>query len=401
MSMQVRIRAALMRGGTSRGLFFRRDDLPPPGALRDRILLAAFGSPDPYGRQIDGVGGATSTTSKVALVGPSTQPDCDVDYFFGQVDITRPLVDYSGSCGNLSAAVGPFAIEEGMVPATDPVTVVRIWQVNTNKRIIAYVPTLGSLPAVEGDFTIDGVPFPGARIRLEYLDPGGSCTGDFLPTGNPVDELDVPGVGRIEVTLVDATNPVVFVRAADIGLKGTELGDEIDGNAEVRNLLEAIRSRGAVLMGLAQSPEQATTQRPGTPKLIFVSPPVSYRTQSGGWVDGDSIHLVSRMMSMGTLHRTHAVTGGIATAAAALVPGTVVNSVARLDGTGPEQEIRLGHPSGILPVGARVTRHRDRWICEKGIAFRTARRLMEGAVCVPQSVFRSAQTAALAAGDVS
>ncbi len=394
---QTRIPAVIMRGGTSRGLFFRRDDLPGPGALRDRIILSAFGSPDPYRRQIDGIGGATSVTSKVVLVGPSSRDDCDVDYFFGQVDIARPLVDYTGSCGNLSAAIGPFAIEEGLIRATEPMTRVRIWQVNTEKRIIAWIPTRGTEPEVEGEFAIDGVPFPGARIRLEYLEPGGSLSPDFLPTGRPMDELMIPGVGRIPVTLVDATNPVVFFRAADLGLTGTELGDEIDGNPEVRRTIEAIRAHGAVLMGLAASPEEATAGRPGTPKVAFVAPPVTYRTNKETTVEAAQITLAARIMTMGTLHRTYAVTGGVATAAAALVAGSVVNTAARLDSSEPEQEVRVGHPAGILPVGARVTRQGDRWVCEKAVTFRTARRLMQGFVCVPASVGRL--TSADAAGE--
>jgi len=385
---QTRIPAVIMRGGTSRGLFFQRHDLPAPGPLRDRIILSAFGSPDPYGRQIDGIGGATSVTSKVVLVGPPSREDCDVDYFFGQVDITRPLVDYTGSCGNLSAAVGPFAIEAGLVAPVEPMTRVRIWQVNTGKRIIAWIPTRGGAPEAEGEFVVDGVPFPGAQIRLEYLDPGGSLLAEFLPTGRPVDELLIPGVGRIQVTLVDATNPVVFFRAADLGLTATERGEEIDGNPEIRRTIEAIRAHGAVVMGLASSPEEATAKRPGTPKVAFVAPPVTYRTTKGTTVAAAQINLTARIMTMGTLHRTYAVTGGVATAAAALVEGSIVNGVARLDSHDPEQDVRLGHPTGILPVGARVARRDGRWVCEKAVTFRTARRLMEGYVCVPASIGR-------------
>lgn len=387
---QLKVRATLMRGGTSRGLFFHEQDLPGPGPERDQLILAAFGSPDPYGKQIDGVGGATSVTSKVVLISPSQEPGCQVNYFFGQVDIRRPLVDWTGTCGNLSAAVGPFAIEEGLVPATDPVTKVHIWQVNTRKRIVAHVPTVNGLPAVEGDFTIDGVPFPGARIQLDYLDPGGSCTAGLLPTGRAVDELDIPGWGKIPVTMLDATNPVVFVRAEDLGLKGTELGEEIDTNPDILRKLELLRSHGAVRMGLASTPEEATQKRPGTPKVVFVSPPADYRTQKGTWVRAHEINLVGRYMTMGTLHRTYAVSGAIATAAAALVKGSVVNSVARLDSDAPEQEIRIGHPSGLLPAGARVEFRDGQWVCEKGVAYRTARRLFEGYVRVPKSRVRGA-----------
>ncbi len=385
--MQIRIPAVLMRGGTSRGIFFHRDALPSPGEPMDSVILRAYGSPDSYGRQIDGVGGATSVTSKVAIIGPSAQDGCDVDYFFGQVDIRRPLVDYTGSCGNMAAAVGPFAIEEGLVAGSDPVTRVRIWQVNTCKRIVAHVPTTSGHPEVEGEFIIDGVPFAGAMVRLEFLDPGGSCARGFLPTGNPTDELEVPGLGRVQVTLADAANPVVFVRAEEIGLRGAELSEQIDGAPQILRTIELVRSHGAVAMGLASSPDEATKSRPGTPKVAFVSPPSDYNSSRGEQVDGGAISLVARIMTMGTLHRTYAITGAIATAAAALVEGSVVNSVARLEDREPEQQLSIGHPSGVMPVGARVTRRPGGWTCEKGVAFRTARRLMEGCVCVPASVF--------------
>ncbi|MGQ0570507.1 MAG: 2-methylaconitate cis-trans isomerase PrpF family protein [Armatimonadota bacterium] len=383
---QVAIPSVVMRGGTSRGVFFHRKDLPGPGELRDRIILSVFGSPDPYGRQIDGLGGATSTTSKVVIVGPSSEPGCDIDYFFGQVDVRRPLVDYTGSCGNLSAAVGPFAIEERLIATTDPVTVVRIWQVNTRKRIIAHVPTAAGAPQVEGDFAIDGIPSSGARIRLDYLSPGGSVARDFLPTGRAVDTLDIPGIGRLEVSLVDATNPVVIFRASDLGLRGDELAYEIDTRPDLLQQIEAVRGHGAVAMGLADSPEEATQRRPGTPKVAFVSPPSTYHTQRGTPVNASEVTLNSRIMSMGALHRTHAVTGAVAVAAAALVHESIVHRVSRLPGGGPEQEIRLGHPSGILPVGARVVFTGGRWVCEKGITFRTARRLMGGWAYVPASL---------------
>jgi 2-methylaconitate isomerase len=386
-SSQVPVRAVIMRGGTSRGVFFRAQDLPGPGDLRDRVILSAFGSPDPSGNQIDGLGGAMSTTSKVVIVGPSSEPGCDVDYFFGQVDIKRPLVDYTGSCGNLSSAVGPLAIEEGLVSATGTSTTVRIWQVNTRKRIVAHIPTAGGLPAVDGSFMIDGVPFPGARIQLDNLDPGGSLTSGFLPTGREVDVLDIPRLGKIEVTLVDASNPVVIVRARDLGLRGDELGEDVDSQPELLKTIEAIRGHGAVAMGLAASPEEATHRRPGTPKIAFVAGPRTYRTQTGKTVDGREITLLSRIMTMGTLHRAHAATGAVAVAAAALVRGSIAHSAARLDGDAPEQEVRIGHPSGVLPVGARVTFDGGRWTCEKGITYRTARRLMEGWALVPASVF--------------
>jgi 2-methylaconitate isomerase len=384
--MQTRIPASIMRGGTSRGIFFDREHLPPPGAVRDAVILRAFGSPDPFRRQIDGLGGGTSVTSKVAIVGPSAEEGCDVDYFFGQVDIARPLVDYTGSCGNLSSAVGPFAILRGLLRATDPVTTVRIWQVNTRKRIVAHVPTEDGVPVVEGDLAIAGIPFPGAAIRLEHLDPGGSCTAGLLPTGRVVDELDVPGLGRVEATLVDATNPVVFVRAADLGLRGTELAEQIDVSLDLLRTLEQVRALAAVLMGLVPTAEEASATRPGTPKVAFVAPSTDYVTQDGARVAAHDVSLLSRIMSMGSLHRSYAVTGGIATAAAAALPGSVVHGVTR-PGTASE-EILIGHPSGVLPVGARVARGPGGWSCEVGIAYRTARLLMEGAVFVPTSATR-------------
>jgi 2-methylaconitate cis-trans-isomerase PrpF len=383
-----------MRGGTSRGVFFRSQDLPEPGELRDRVILSAFGSPDPTNRQIDGLGGAMSTTSKVVIVGPPSQAGCDVDYFFGQVDIRRPLVDYTGSCGNLSAAVGPFAIEEGLVSASGTTTAVRIWQVNTRKRIVAHIPTAQGAPAVDGPFMIDGVPFPGARIQLDNLDPGGSLTAGFLPTGHPVDVLEIPGLGRVEVTLVDASNPVVIVSASALGLRGDELAEDVDTRPDLLATIEAIRGHGAVAMGLASTPAEATRLRPGTPKIAFVAGPQAYRTQTGGTVDAGDVTLLSRIMSMGALHRTHAVTGAVAVAAAALVPGSIAHAAARPSGDGPEQEVRIGHPSGVLPVGARVTRVGGRWTCEKGITYRTARRIMDGWAFVPGSVFAGTLTTA-------
>jgi 2-methylaconitate isomerase len=267
-------------------------------------------------------------------------------------------------------------------------TTVRIWQVNTRKRIVAHVPTEDGVPVVEGDLAIAGIPFPGASIRLEHLDPGGSCTAGLLPTGRIVDEIDVPGLGRVEATLVDTTNPVVFVRAADLGLRGTELAEEIDVSLDLLRTLEHVRARAAVMMGLVSTAEEASATRPGTPKVAFVTPPADFVTQEGTRVSAEDVSLLSRIMSMGSLHRSYAVTGGIATAAAAALPGSVVHGVTR-PGT-PSEEIRVGHPSGVLPVGARVVQGPDGPRCEVGIAYRTARLLMDGAVFVPTSVTRPA-----------
>jgi probable AcnD-accessory protein PrpF len=383
MTEQLRIPAVIMRGATSKGLFFRHDDLPFAPDLRDRIILRALGSPDPYGRQLDGLGGATSSTSKVAIISPSPRNDCDVDYLFGQVGIERNFVDFSGSCGNLAAAVGHFAIEEGFVRATDPLTLVRIWQVNTSKRIVAYVPTENGLPLVEGDYRIDGVPNSGAEIRLEFFDPGGSCTGKLLPTGNVVDELQIPGIGKVSVSLVDASNPVVFVLAQTLGLRGTELGEEVNSDLEILDRLEQIRAHGAVVMGLAGSPEEATLNCPAIPKVAFIAPPQTYQNLTGEVIDGAEIDLVARIISMNKLHGAYTVTGAIGTAVASMLPGTLVHRVAR---TIEDRSLRIGHSAGIMKVGVCFSQENGNWVATKGVVGRTARRMMEGWIRVPASV---------------
>jgi probable AcnD-accessory protein PrpF len=372
-----------MRGGTSKGLFFRGDVLPADTAARDRLLLRAIGSPDPYGRQIDGVGGATSSTSKVVVVSRSARPDCDVDYLFGAVAIDAPLIDYSGSCGNLVAAVGPFAIEEGLVPPREGTTLVRIWQSNTGKRILAHVPVQGGEPAVDGGCRMDGVPFPGAEIRIEFLDPGGASAGALLPTGRARDVLEVPGVGRIEATLLDAGNPTVFVRAADLGLTATELPAAVDGDAALLARLEAIRAAGAVAMGLAGSAEAATRERPATPKIAFVAPPRAYPSSAGATIPAERIDIAARILSMGRLHHAFTGTGSVALAAAAALPGTLPAEVARAVPAGTP--LAIGHTSGTLEVGAVVACVDGVWRVEKAVMRRTARRLMTGTVLVPQS----------------
>ena len=387
--MQRRVRAIVMRGGTSRAVFFHRADLPEDPAVCDRVILKIFGGGDPYGRQIDGLGGATSVTSKTAIIGPPSVPDADVDYHFGQVSVTAPLIDYGGNCGNISSAVGPFAIEEGLVRATDPVTTVRIWQVNTKKLIIARVPTADGRPQVEGDYAIDGVPGTGAMIKLEFLDPGGSMTGRLLPTGRPVETLDVPGLGGVTVSLVDAANPVVFVRPADLGLSGLEMPDRVDNDPAALARIEAVRAHAAVRFGLARTPDEATAKSPGVPKIAFAAAPAAYTSSRGQPVSPDSIDLVGRIMTMGRLHRAYAVTGAICTAAAAQIDGTVVHSVARAGRSGEHSEriVRIGHPSGVIEVGADVRRHGGTWTVEKVTTRRTARRLMEGVALIPASVW--------------
>jgi 2-methylaconitate cis-trans-isomerase PrpF len=382
--MQVKIPAVYMRGGTSKAVFFLDDHLPKDPEIRDRVILATFGSPDPNKRQIDGMGGAVSTTSKVCILSPSKDPEYDVDYTFGQVSIDRPFVDYQGNCGNMSSAVGPYAIDEGLVRPREPVTTVRIFQVNTRKKIVAEVPVRNGLYNEEGDFSIDGVPGTGGRITLHFLRPEASVTHALLPTGNTTDQVDIPGVGTITVSIVDAGNPVVFVKAKDIGLTGTEI-NEIDSSEEIRWKLEAIRSRAAVMIGLASSPEDASKRSQAVPKMAFVSEQQDYQTAGGRLIRKDQIDLVCRIMSMGTLHKAYAVTGAICTAGAAKIEGTVVNEMmAKIT---VRERVLLGHAGGIISVGALVKKERNSYEYEEAIVDRTARRLMEGYVCVPEKIF--------------
>jgi len=376
-----------MRGGTSKGVFFREDWLPADKALRDRLLLRVIGSPDPYGQQIDGMGGATSSTSKVVIVGPSSQSDCDVDYRFGQVAIDRPVVDWSGNCGNLTSAVGPFAIAQGLVDAPrDGIATVRIWQANINARIVAHVPMRDGAVVEEGDFELDGVTFPAAEVKIEFLDPSGEGDDDggMFPTGNASDLLDVPGVGPVELTMINAGNPAIFVDAATLGLNGNELQADVNGNAGLLKKAEAIRSSAAVRMGLARSAEEATTLRPHTPKLAFVAKPLGYVSSSGKAIDTSSIDINARIFSMGKLHHAMTGTGAVAIAVAAAIPGTLVN---RLVSTAAGS-VRFGHPSGSLQVGAEAQQTDGVWTVTKAVMSRSARRLMEGSVLVPSSVFK-------------
>ena len=384
---QSKVRAVYMRGGTSKGVFFREDWLPADKALRDRLLLRVIGSPDPYGQQIDGMGGATSSTSKVVIVGPSSQSDCDVDYRFGQVAIDRPVVDWSGNCGNLTSAVGPFAIAQGLVDAPrDGIATVRIWQANINARIVAHVPMRDGAVVEEGDFELDGVTFPAAEVKIEFLDPSGEGDdeGGMFPTGNASDLLDVPGVGPVELTMINAGNPAIFVDAATLGLNGNELQADVNGNAGLLKKAEAIRSSAAVRMGLARSAEEATTLRPHTPKLAFVARPLGYVSSSGKAIDTSSIDINARIFSMGKLHHAMTGTGAVAIAVAAAIPGTLVN---RLVSTAAGS-VRFGHPSGSLQVGAEAQQTDGVWTVTKAVMSRSARRLMEGSVLVPSSVFK-------------
>ncbi len=383
-AVQRMIRAVLMRGGTSKGLYFHANSLPADPRIRDQVLLAAYGSPDPNRRQIDGVGGAVSTTSKVAIISRATDGVHDVNYLFGQVAIDRPHVDYVGSCGNILAGVGPFAIDEGLVPAKEPQTSVSIYQQNTKKTIIAAVKVREGRHDPTGDYVLDGVPGTGSKITLRFLDPGGSVTGRLLPTGRVRDQVDVPGLGAVTVSVVDAANPVVFARAADLGLTGTEI-EEIDASAVIKERLEAIRSRVAVMLGLARSPAAASAHSQAVPKMAVVAPPQEYRDVSGRTVRLGDITLVARVMSMGTLHRAFALTAGICAAGAARIDGTVVSEAA---GGGGGDEVRIGHPGGVLAITPVVEASDGEFCYREARAGRSARRLMEGYVFVPAVHFQ-------------
>lgn len=384
--------ATLMRGGTSKGLFIEERYLPPPGPSRDRLILGLFGSPDIHGRQLDGVGGATSVTSKLAILRPSAEADVDVDYLFGQVDVRRPLIDYRGSCGNIASAVGPYALENGWVQVTEPVTRVRIRQLNTGKMLIAHVPVHRGRPLYQGDFTLDGLDVSGARIQLDHLDPGGSSGAGLLPTGRPVDDLEIPSFGRLQVSLVDAATPVVFIAADALGVSGTISPDQVIARPGLLAILEEIRAAGAVLAGLGTTPAEVTAQRPGTPKVALVGPPHDYLTRHGRLVVAGEVHLLARIMSMGAPHPSYAITGGIATAVAACLPGTVVHEVADGLETGAgTHQVVIGHPSGTLPISATMEQREGAWSCAKATASRTARRLMHGLVHTPPWVLSSEQ----------
>ena len=387
---QIRIPATYMRGGTSKGVFFNLNDLPEaaqlPGAARDALLLRVIGSPDPYEKQIDGMGGATSSTSKTVILSKSIKADHDVDYLFGQVSIDKPFIDWSGNCGNLSAAVGSFAISAGLVDAgripRNGVAVVRIWQVNIGKTIIAHVPITDGQVQETGDFELDGVTFPAAEVQLEFMDPaaeeeGGG--GSMFPTGNLVDDLEVPGVGTFKATMINAGIPTIFVNAVDIGYTGTELQGDINGDPKALAMFEAIRAYGAVRMGLIQSIDEAAT-RQHTPKVAFVAAPASYTASSGKPVVAADLDLLVRALSMGKLHHAMMGTAAVAIGTAAAIPGTLVNLAA---GGGARSAVRFGHPSGALRVGAEATQVNGEWTVVKAIMSRSARVLMEGWVRIP------------------
>ena len=387
---QVKVPATYMRGGTSKGVFLRVQDLPEAaqvaGEARDNLLLRIIGSPDPYGKQIDGLGNGSSSTSKSVLLSKSSQPGHDVDYLFGQVSIDKPFVDWSGNCGNLTAAVGSFAISNGLVDADkipeNGICTVRIWQVNIQKTIIAHVPITNGQVQETGDFELDGVTFPAAEVQIEFLDPADG-EGSMFPTGNLVDELEVPGFGILQATMINAGIPTIFVNAADIGYTGTELQSDINSDNAALAKFELIRSYGAVKMGLIKDVSEAVA-RQHTPKVAFVAPPASYTSSSGKAIKAENIDLLVRAMSMGQLHHAMMGTAAVAIGTAAAIPGTLVNLAA---GGGDRTAVRFGHPSGTLRVGAEAVEEGGQWVAKKAIMSRSARVLMSGWVHVPGDCF--------------
>ena len=390
---QIKIPATYMRGGTSKGVFFRLEDLPPaaqvPGAARDALLMRVIGSPDPYEKQIDGMGGATSSTSKTVIVSKSSQPDHDIDYLFGQVSIDKRFVDWSGNCGNLSAAVGPFGIANGLVdPARIPqngTAVVRVWQANIGKTILAHVPITDGQVQETGDFELDGVTFPAAEVALEFMDPADEAddadgaSSALLPTGNLVDDLDVPGVGTLRASMVNAGIPTIFLNAESVGYTGAELQADINSDPKALAMFETIRAHGAVRMGLIERVEDAAN-RQHTPKVAFVAKPQDYVSSSAKEVKAQDVDLLVRALSMGKLHHAMMGTAAVAIATAAAIPGTLVNLAA---GGGELSAVRFGHPSGTLRVGAEAAQVNGQWAVKKVMMSRSARVLMEGRVRIP------------------
>lgn len=375
MSDQRRIRCAILRAGTSKGIFLMENDLPADLQERDQEILAIFGSPDV--RQIDGLGGADPLTSKVAIIGPSSRPDADVDYTFGQVSITEPLIDYSGNCGNISSGVGPFAIDEGLVRAVEPVTRVRINNTNTGKILVAEVPVRNGKARVSGDYRIDGVPGTGAKIMMDFAGTTGAATGKILPTGNVVDVLDIAGFGKLEASMVDVANPMVFVRAGDLGLTGVETPAEIDGDKKMLALLEQIRGKAAVIIGMAKDEADALQRSPAFPMIAFVSKPQDYVDfTTGNKIKAGQVDLVSRLMYMQVMHKTYAGTGTTCTGVAARIPGTIVN-----EATGMQSSlVRIGHPAGVIDIEVEVQAEGKELRLERAAFGRTARRIMDGYV---------------------
>ena len=380
---QVAVRAVFMRGGTSKALMFRAADLPNDRDQQDRIFIAALGSPDPNGRQLDGMGGGLSSLSKICVVGPSSRADADVDYTFGQVAVGSAAVDYSGNCGNMSSAVGPFAVDEGIVKVTGDAAAIRIYNTNTRKIIVARFALEDGRAAVDGDFTLPGVAGTGAPIRLDFLDPGGAGTGKLLPTGRVLDCLELPGVGTFEVSMVDAANPCVFVAATALGMSGVEMPAAIEQRPELLARLEAIRVAASLRMGIAQSSEEAA-RKPSIPKVALVAAPQQASTLAGEALEADAADLTVRMISIGQPHRAVPLTGAMCLAVASRLEGSVVNRLARPAGSSG-QPVRIAQPSGVTLVDAAVRAHEGAWIADHATVYRTARRLMEGVVYVRAS----------------
>ena len=376
MRRKTKFECTIMRGGTSKGIFLKEEDLPQDTELRDRIILAVFGSPDI--RQIDGLGGADSLTSKLALISPSKESERDVNYTFGAVGIDEPFVDYSANCGNLSSAVGPYAIDQGLVKAEEPFTTVRIFNTNTQKMIYSRVPVKKGKVVSDGDYAIDGVPGTGAKVELTFMDPGGATTGKLLPTGKVVDVVTLESGEEIPLTIVDAGNPTAFVRATDLGLQGTELPGPFEQEVDTKKKLETLREKVAVLMGIPFNPS--------IPKISFVGPPQDYRTMTGTEMKKSAISLVARVMAMGKMHKTFAITAGIPAAIAAVIPGSVVHGV--VGESGPmERTVIIGHPSGQMDVKVEARREGDQFQVISCTVGRTARKIMEGRVYISRRVY--------------
>ena len=389
-AQQLKVPATYLRGGTSKGVFFNLEDLPvsaqTPGPARDALLLRVIGSPDPYGKHTDGMGGATSSTSKTVIVSKSSEPGHDVDYLFGQVAIDAPFIDWSGNCGNLSAAVGGYAITQGLIePNRVPdngIAEIRIFQVNIQKTIVAFVPISDGQVQETGDFELDGVTFPAAKVQLDFLDPADDSEGPMFPTGNVADALEVPGIGTFNVTLINAGIPTIFINAADLGFSGSELQDDINNDSEILARFETLRTYGAIKMGLIIEPSEAIS-RQHTPKVAMVAGPQDYIASSGSTVHAEDIDLLVRAMSMGKLHHAMMGTAAVAIGVAAAVPGTLVNLAA---GGGERTSVRFGHPSGTLRVGAAAEQRNGQWTALKASMSRSARTLMEGWIRVPETL---------------
>jgi 2-methylaconitate cis-trans-isomerase PrpF len=376
-----KIPTIIMRGGTSKGLILRRSDLPADPALRDDVILRIFGSPD--NSQIDGLGGGTSTTSKLAIVGPSSNPETHIDYTFGQVSLERQVVDYNVTCGNFVTAVGLYAVEEGYVPLTEPFTSVHIFNTNTNKMIVAEIPVKNGQIQYEGDFSIAGVPGTASRIMLNFLNPGGTFTGKTLPTDNPIDTISLENGRKYEVSIVDCVNTLVFVRAEDVHQTGTELPSEVNANVELLDTLEKIRVKAGIKIGLIKEGEKVSPSTHALPKIVMLSNPKDYKTINKELIKREDIDILSRYITMGTLHRAHAVSGAMGLAAAVNIPGTIPHEIV----TNCTEGIRIGHPSGTLYAAAIVEKIGDEWTVAQAGNGRTARRLMEGYAYVPASIF--------------